>query len=147
MSEKPAISGEAFAAEGRCLCGGVAIEIRVPASETYHCHCSMCRRASGSLYQTYSVYPRSAVRFTKGEDALLVYESSPGTRRRFCGRCGCQVVCEVASSPDIVYLNSGILDGRKHPGHAKEREKHIFMADKVAWLDVGDDLPKFDQAP
>ena len=147
MSEKPETSSQAFAARGSCLCGAVAIEIGAPASETYHCHCSMCRRASGSLYQTYSVYPRNAIRFTKGEEALLTYESSPGTRRRFCCRCGCQVVCEVASSPDIVYLNSGILDGQQHPGHSREREKHIFMADKVAWLHVSDDLPKFDQAP
>ena len=147
MSETHRTSSASFAAEGHCLCGAVVIEIRAPASETYHCHCSMCRRASGSLYQTYSVYPRNAIRFTTGEDALLTYESSPGTRRRFCRRCGCQVLCEVASSPDIVYLNSGILEGTQHPGHAKEREKHIFTADKVAWLEIGDGLPKFDQAP
>jgi hypothetical protein len=34
------------------------------------------------------------VRFTKGEDLLRDYESSPGVHRKFCGRCGTRIAFE-----------------------------------------------------
>jgi hypothetical protein len=147
MSDAPRRAEPDFARTGNCLCGAVSMEIAQPAIETYHCHCSMCRRASGSLYQTYSVYAKQAIRIVQGADGLRTYESSPGTRRRFCDRCGCQVMCEVATSPDIVFVNTGVLDGRSHPGHARDKERHIYVADKVAWLHLGEELPKIDQSP
>lgn len=147
MSEATFPSGRDFARAGGCLCGAIRIGIARPAVETYHCHCSMCRRASGSLYQTYSVYAKDAVNIVAGVERLQVYESSPGTYRRFCCRCGCQVLCEVAGSPDIVFLNTGILDGGAHPGHAGDRERHIYVADKVSWLHLDGVLPRIDQAP
>jgi len=141
------MASRTFARNGGCLCGSIRIEIDQPASETYHCHCSMCRRASGSLYQTYSIYPKNSVRIVKGADQLRDYESSPGITRRFCGRCGCQVLCEIASSPEIMSVNTGVLDAGTHPGHEHDRERHIFVTDKVEWLQIADGLPQYDQAP
>ncbi len=136
-----------FARAGGCLCGNVRVAIAKPASQTYHCHCSMCRRVTGSLYQTFSVYPADAIRIIAGADTLRTYVSSPGVDRRFCGNCGCQVLCEDASMPGIILINSGVLDGGGHPGHPPEREQHIYVADKVPWLHLDDRLPRVDQAP
>lgn len=35
---------------GSCLCGAVAFKVRLPFHEFVNCHCSRCRKASGSAY-------------------------------------------------------------------------------------------------
>jgi hypothetical protein len=143
MSEPSLGQGE-FARSGGCLCGAVGLVIAAPARETYHCHCSMCRRASGSLYQSFSAYDESRVKVTKGEDRLVTYRSSPGVERRFCGQCGCQVLCHDDKMPGVVLVNCGVLDQGRHPGHPAKSERHIYVADKVSWLHIGDELAKYD---
>lgn len=137
--------GAAFARSAACLCGAVRLRLAAPAIETYHCHCSMCRRASGSLFQTFSVYPREAVGI-EGAGNLASYESSPGTHRFFCRGCGCQVYCDVESRPALRYVNTGTLEGGAHPGHPAEREAHIHVADKVPWFRIGDGLPQHERS-
>lgn len=38
--------------QGACLCGEVAIEINGPISSIIHCHCSLCRKSSGTAFAT-----------------------------------------------------------------------------------------------
>jgi len=37
---------------GRCLCGGVRYQVRCRPDALYYCHCSQCRRSSGSSFAT-----------------------------------------------------------------------------------------------
>ena len=37
---------------GSCLCGAVSYEVRGPFTRFGHCHCSRCRKASGSAHST-----------------------------------------------------------------------------------------------
>jgi hypothetical protein len=134
-----------FQCEAGCLCGTVRLRMTEPANETYHCHCSMCRRASGALFQSFSAYPRSAVVHLSGKDNLARYQSSPGCLRWFCKTCGCQLLCELEALPDLVYLNSGTIDGGAHPGHPQSSERHIFVGSKVPWFEIGDGLPRFSE--
>jgi hypothetical protein len=135
-----------FQREAGCLCGAVRLRMSEAASETYHCHCSMCRKASGSLFQTFSAYPRAGFAYLSGKESLACYRSSPGVARWFCRSCGCQLLCEVDAVPDLVYVNSGAIDGGAHPGHPQSTERHIFVGSKVPWLEIGDGLPQFTDA-
>ncbi len=43
---------------------------------------------------TWIGFKRSQVRFTKGEELVHDYESSPGVRRKFCTHCGTRLAFE-----------------------------------------------------
>ena len=133
--------------EGGCQCGAVRYRVHAAAHEIYHCHCSMCRKLHGALFVTWAVVPRGRLEVTRGEGALATFESSPGVRRRFCRDCGCHLFCEIDSDPDFDWFTPGTLDGGVHPGHAKDREQHIFVGSKAAWLEIGDDLEQYRDDP
>ena len=61
-----------------------------------HCYCWSCRTAHASGVVTWIGFKRTQVRFTRGEDLVCDYESSPGVRRKFCGRCGTRIAFESA---------------------------------------------------
>ena len=116
--------------EGSCLCGAVAYEADAQAGGIIHCHCQTCRKAHGSAFSSIAAVPREAFRWTRGDDRLTVYESSPGKFRYFCRICGSQIVAERKSS-DQVMLRLGCLDT---PLRA-DRQWHIWRSDASSWYE------------
>jgi len=128
---------------GRCLCGGIRFEVDADLGPVDHCHCSQCRRASGSAFATNAPVPRAAVRFTTGEDLVREFESAPGKLRAFCSRCGSPVHSRLDADPHTLRLRLGLLDGDPARGvHA-----HIWVGSKAAWHPITDDLPRFEKDP
>ena len=81
-------------ATARCHCGGVEIVAQFPSRFCAHCYCFSCRVNHAAGVVTWIGFKRSQVVFTRGEELLRDYLSSPGTHRRFCGRCGTRVTFE-----------------------------------------------------
>ena len=71
--------------EGKCLCGAVTIRATPKRRTVEACHCSMCRRWSGTAYV--GVQCGSDVEIL-GQDNVVRYRSSEWAERGFCGRCG-----------------------------------------------------------
>ena len=82
------------AATARCHCGGVEIEVTFPSRFCAHCYCWSCRTAHASGVVTWIGFKSPQVRFTKGEELIRDYESSKGTHRKFCTRCGTRLAFE-----------------------------------------------------
>lgn len=61
-----------------CLCGAVALEIHGGIDAIIHCHCSRCRKSSGSAYATNGFIGRSGRCITHGEAQVRSYEVKPG---------------------------------------------------------------------
>ena len=125
--------------EGGCLCAEVRYQIGAPPRSMTHCHCSMCRKAHGSAFATFVEVARSDFRFTKGEDSLVRFESSPGSQRPFCRQCGSTLLFD-PEGEDSLWVAAGSFDG--DPGC--RAEVNIFVASKAPWFQLTDDLPKFD---
>jgi hypothetical protein len=94
---------------GSCLCGCVAYEVDARPGPIVHCHCATCRKAHGSAFSTVSNVPRNRFRWTKGEDLLKGFESSPGKTRYFCSQCGSHIVA-AREGKDTFLLRMGCLD-------------------------------------
>lgn len=123
---------------GSCLCGAVSYEVDAKAGPIVHCHCQTCRKAHGSAFSSLAAVPRQSFRWTKGEELLSAYESSPGKVRRFCSRCGSQVFAERVDRPTVL-LRLGCLDTP-----ITDRPKlHIWRSDGASWYDPSDELPQF----
>ena len=128
---------------GSCLCGGVKFEIDGPLHEARNCHCSMCRKAHGAAFRTRASVRARDFRYLQGEQLISSYESSPGTNRTFCSRCGSRLITKFAAHRDYYGLPLGILDD--DPG--VKPELHVHVASKAAWHDITDDLPQHPVGP
>jgi hypothetical protein len=126
---------------GSCLCGAVNYEISGSLNFIGNCHCSMCRKSHGAAFATWGIIDGNQFRWTSGEEFVQAYESSPGTQRCFCKRCGSPLVS--AHSGTVGEVVVGTLDS--DPG-MRPRE-HIFVGSKARWHTTADALPQFEQWP
>jgi hypothetical protein len=127
---------------GKCLCGGVRFEITSPLGPVVQCHCSMCRRATGTAFATNASVRSRDFRVVQGAELLSEYESSPGSWRVFCSRCGSPVFGRVPVV-DLVRVRLGTLDG--DPGARPIAD--IWVGSKAPWFAIADALERFDEAP
>ena len=126
---------------GSCLCGDTVWEVSGAGEMAHHCHCSMCRKAHGTAFATAAGFDAGSFRYESGGDAVRWFESSRGTRRGFCGRCGSSVPGDPVDGR--VYVPLGALEG--DPGCPPLA--HIFVASKAPWHEIHDALPRFDAYP
>lgn len=94
--------------KGRCLCGAVTLNADGPPESVVACHCVSCRRFSGTPVTVYADYNRERIQFT-GEEATEC-ETSPGSYRGFCGRCGSSIYFRGENLPDMIHLLTGVFD-------------------------------------
>jgi hypothetical protein len=123
---------------GSCMCGRVAYEVDAAAGPIIHCNCQTCRKAHASAFSSISGVPREKFRWTKGEELLVGYESSPGKFRRFCSKCGSHIVAERVGQPTVM-LRLGCLD----TAITDQPKAHIWRSDAATWFDPKDRLPEF----
>jgi hypothetical protein len=85
--------------------------------------------------------PREQFRWIRGEEFLSAFESSSGKFRRFCSRCGSQIVAERVAQPTVL-LRLGCLDTP-----ITDRPKaHIWRSDAAPWFDPKDQIAEFAEA-
>ena len=74
---------------GSCLCGGVGYHLEGDGVLVIsHCHCSMCRKASGAAFASFVMVLITDFVWTRGEQLIHKYESSKGIFRCHCSCCG-----------------------------------------------------------
>jgi hypothetical protein len=122
---------------GGCLCG--AVQYEVPDSFAYvgYCHCSECRRTSGSAFAAVAGLPDSELVVTDGQEHLSEYQKSPNTRLHFCRVCGSNLFARKSSG--VVHLRLGTL--RDAP--STRPMGHVFVGSKAPWHEITDSLPQF----
>jgi hypothetical protein len=127
---------------GSCLCGKVSYEISGKLSGALNCHCSMCRKAHGAAFRSRARVNAADFKWIKGEDLITWFESSPGTQRGFCSRCGSPLLSRFDNKSSYG-LPLGALDD--DPG--VKPLMHVYVASKAPWHDITDALPQFDALP
>ena len=127
---------------GSCLCGAVKYEIAGDLAPIQLCHCSMCRRASGTAFAANLPVRMADFRIVAGAASLRAYESHPGKERVFCGECGSPIISRSRGDPGMVRVRAGTLD-EPAPTHAAF---HFHVASKASWLPITDDLPQYPAA-
>jgi len=131
---------------GSCLCGGVRFEIGRALGPFELCHCSRCRKASGSAFVAGLGVRTADFRLLGGADLIATYsapilERPPAYRKSFCSRCGSPVPAPEPGS-EWFEVPAGLLDD--DPGLTPD--KHIFVELAPPWLPIGDDLPQLTKA-
>jgi hypothetical protein len=125
---------------GSCLCGNFRFELEGNVLFLKNCHCSQCRKLTGSTYATYVRARTKDLKVLSGSDALTTYERRPGNVIAFCKHCGSVVPYPPQHSPQVEFL-AGLLDD--DPG--ARVAYHIYVASRAPWHELEDALPRFDQ--
>ena len=122
--------------EGGCLCGAVRYRIEEPARFSSMCHCRSCQRATGAPGSAFVGVAEKQFAWMQSE--ARIYESSPGVRRGFCLGCGTSLTYAGDAWPGEIHIYTATLD---EPA-AFPPTVHTFTADRIAWFDPDDGLPR-----
>src|SRR5256714_15201412 len=72
---------------GKCYCGAVQYRVADEFLYAANCHCSNCRRTTGSAFKPFGGIERGKLELTGGADKLRVYrERDPNDTH--CAECG-----------------------------------------------------------
>ncbi|GAA5214687.1 GFA family protein [Corallincola platygyrae] len=122
-------------ATGECNCGAVGYEIAEELSDVYVCHCSICRRSTGSGGIAVVAVNKAQFRWTKGEDQIQTWHK-PGHdwQTRFCKTCGSTLPGD--NDDERMYVPVGtLIEGADNLKVAH----HIWVDSKADWEEIGDD--------
>ncbi len=130
---------------GSCLCGKVTFEIDKAVGPFEICHCSRCRKVSGSNglaavgVNTEDYHFLSGAEYIKTFAAPILHQP-PAYHSNFCYNCGSPVPL-VNPEDDWTEIPAGLFDDDL----GISPDKHIFIEFTPAWDSIADDLPQFDQ--
>lgn len=121
---------------GGCLCGRLRYRASGQPSDETHCHCEICRRASGAAFVSWATFKTVDYAFTKGKPAR--FDSSDIAFRQFCPNCGTQLTFQFHKSPQTIDVTLASLD---EPG-AITPVDHIWTKRQIPWIKLADGLPR-----
>lgn len=124
---------------GGCRCGAVRYEVADAFLYAMNCHCSECRKATGSAFKAMAGIEREKLAFTAGLDQVAVFGDDDLNDTR-CGACGCFLYSVVRDGEYVhVALGSLIDEPTIRP------TKHIFVGSKAPWFEITDGLPQHEE--
>ena len=127
--------------EGSCLCGGVRFAVDGPIRGIGQCHCSLCRKASGTNGTMVFVVPAAGFRWLEGEDRILTWKLRETYSSVRCRRCGSPVPASFDGKH--VWVPPGLMDDALDSRLAL----HHHVASKADWDVIDEDLPHYDAYP
>ncbi|MBA2564185.1 MAG: GFA family protein [Gemmatimonadetes bacterium] len=127
---------------GGCLCGGVRFEVQGAFLRASHCHCSRCRRHSGTAVCTQGRVRREQFRLVSGAGLLRTYRTEGFASKAFCSVCGSSLFGGTWPEGPEVSIRLGAMDG--DPGIRPAF--HTFVDSRAPWDEITDGLPKYSGA-
>ena len=119
---------------GECNCGAVAFEIDAGLSDVIVCHCSICRRSTGSNGIAVVVIDNRAFRWLRGQDQIASWKKpNADWQRWFCRVCGSPL--PGANDASRTFVPAGLIS---HGGEELRIAHHIWVGSKAIWDELGD---------
>jgi hypothetical protein len=119
-----------------CTCGAIRFEVRGAVVGINYCHCSKCRKETGTAGSTFIPVRAAQLRWLAGEGTVTAY-----------GRCPVCGSLAPHHNPRRALYNvpAGLLEDDTGVGVAH----HIFVDSKAGWDIIGGDAPQYleDEGP
>lgn len=132
------------ALEGACLCGAIRYRITGELAGFQYCHCSRCRRFTGSAHAANCFAKPAQLEWLQGEDQLgsFMLDAEPPFPTAFCKRCGSGLP-SMSSSGKFWVIPAGGLES--DPGLRPARS--IFWESRAPWYEHVADLLRHAEWP
>lgn len=127
---------------GSCLCGSVTFEYTGDVGAAAYCHCTDCRKTTGSAFNISIGLDTDQFKITKGTAKAFTKTADSGQSitRHFCGDCGAPLYTSSPAHRDKVYIKAGALDDPS----AVRPAYQSWTRSRVSWSKIDDDLPGFE---
>ena len=122
-------------AKGQCNCGAIAFEIATEIADVYVCHCSICRRATGSNGIAVVVVDNDVFRWTRGESLISNWKKPDADWAMwFCRVCGSPV--PGMNDEARMFVPAGLIT---EGGESLNVAHHLYADSMAPWDEIGDD--------
>lgn len=122
---------------GSCFCGAVRYKVADAFTYALNCHCSQCRRTTGSAFKPFAGIESRKLKLTKGKDDLLIVGEETG-HDAHCKRCG-SLLYSIVRDGAYAHVTLGTLIDAP----SIRPSAHIFVGSKALWFQITDKLPQF----
>src|SRR5262249_20697229 len=124
---------------GKCFCG--AVHYTVPDAFLYamNCHCSNCRRTTGSAFKPFAGIEREKLELVEGRDSVLIVGDDL-LNDTHCAVCGSLPFSVLGDGREVHLPLGSVAESPSSPP-----TKHIFVGSKAPWFEISDDLPRFEE--
>ncbi|NLP63108.1 GFA family protein [Paraburkholderia sacchari] len=127
---------------GQCLCGAVRYRVDDAFGYAFNCHCSQCRRATGSAFKPFAGIERTRLRLEQGETDLLIHGNPGAAHDVHCRHCG-SLLYSVVREGAFAHVTMGTLVDTP----SIRPQGHIFVGSRAPWHEIADTLPRYDKFP
>jgi len=123
---------------GSCYCGSVRYRVSGEV-EAFFCHCTDCRHNSGAPYVAWGRAKAKSFDLLSG--ALSDFNSSNKVVWFFCGSCGTTIKYQNTDTVSEIDFMLATLEAPEKIAP----QYHIQIREKLAWVELSDNLPKFER--
>lgn len=129
---------------GSCLCGAVRFEVEGSFERFFLCHCSFCRKDTGSAHAANLFSTTAKLTWLAGENEVTTY-NLPSTRhaKSFCRTCGSALPRRLPAGGAALIVPAGSLES---PITIRP-DAHIFSASRADWDRELETVPMIDRLP
>lgn len=129
---------------GSCLCGEVSYQLTGHIGLFQHCHCSRCRKFTGSAYAANLLVSLEHFSWLTGKSLVkrFVPEQTKHFATAFCSNCGSSMPW-LTKTEKVVVVPAGTLD--QDPGI--KPSQNLFCASGASWYVAADSIPQHDTMP
>ena len=127
---------------GNCLCGAVEFEIAGDLPDLYQCHCSLCRKVTGSSANAALRVAAAQFQWINGCDRIREFATESGFKSHFCDTCGSPVP-NLTANDSAYWIPAGLLED----GGELELGAHLYLASRASWDVVAEVGEQFDEMP
>lgn len=128
--------------KGECLCGAVKFEIKGDVPNLYQCHCSLCRRATGSSANAATFVEQENFRWMSGQDKISSFQKPTGYRSDFCSVCGSPVPNQLRGM-ELLWVPAGLME----ESFKAAVKVHLHMGSAASWERDAGECISFDAGP
>jgi hypothetical protein len=118
----------------------VEIEILDDLIYSAFCHCSECRKISGSAFVSFGTLSSTNLIVLKGEENIQMYDKNSETVECFCQTCGSNLY-NFKHTMGYVNIRLGVLD--QDP--TLRPLAHMNVSSKASWFEITDGKPCFEE--
>ena len=131
-------------AKASCVCGAVQWAVAPPYRFFQYCHCSRCRKRSGSVHAANVAVLDGQLQWLAGEDMVKRFElpSAVSWCSAFCSACGSALPWRTRNGRAWI-VPAGSFDDVP----VGQPTRNIHFASRAPWYTPAAELPHFDADP